>query len=544
MKYAPNRRLLCACMILALLLCAMAACHRQSGNGARGEGMATWPPKWYGERRVSCQWSQLFLAHDPRNWNASEGLRYGEDLHVSYFWWSYPKPLPEGTRILIDGDFPHARSMNFQINPPWDPEFPDWRTGEGAPEISMLDEDIAPDEGHVNPFLENADRRAPRRHFHVTFELRSGNPVALNPQAGVPPYRAPGNTRMGGPRSGKDGDQGPYIWYRIYAPDNFDPFGGVSLPLVRIQKPGEEPATAPPVAGLWYNFRQEPQYMVEPYSEQENPCLENGMTAKDLSLKQKRSRLVHELLDRAATDKAIDFGERFKGEDGSLIYYKLFGHPRFTCVMTRGLTMARLICPRLDARRYNRGPEKPPPGNDEHTNGYHVHNTYLISPASLKPGEVLLVRGRAPATPRTLAGDSKMGSSAQLRYWSLCLNYGKPGLLTVNCLMDENVVTDSAGRFTIVLSTDADRPANARPECGITWLRWSTPYSYLVWRYQSTGAKTWEHAPQLVPWEKGDISLDSFDPNAVRNVMGEYFPDTHFVSRQQVESLGCSSTQR
>ena len=81
---------------------------------------------------------------------------------------------------MLEGDFPHARMMNFEICAPWQDYLPYRGDGTGIPEISFLDEDIVPDPGHANPFRDNADRTVPKRHFHVTFELKDGNPYALN----------------------------------------------------------------------------------------------------------------------------------------------------------------------------------------------------------------------------------------------------------------------------------------------------------------------------------------------------------------------------
>lgn len=503
----------------------------------------SWPPKWVGSNKVECQWSHFFLAHDPKAWTPLKGRSYGEDSYVSYFWWGFPHGLPEGTKILIEGDFPYARFMNFQVTPPWDPEFPNWRTGEGAPEISLLDEDIVPDLGHVNPFLPGADRHAKKRRYHVTFELRSGNPVTNNPQAGVPPYRAPGNTRIGGHRSGKDGTLGTYVWYRIYAPDRFHPSGGVALPVVRIQRPGEESALAPPIASLWSNERQDAKYRVTPYAQEDNPCQNDGVTVKDRELADKRSKLVREAFagSKPVAGRPLSTVRRFTQPDGRLIYFKMFGHPRLSCVNTRPRAVARLLCPRLDAWRYNRGHDRSPPGNDEHTNGYNVHNTYLSGGAQLDSGQALVIRAKAPKAPVTLEGNPVMDASYDLRYWSLCVNYGRPAIITVDCIFDEHVVRNSAGYYTLVISREQDRPRNARPECGISWLPWRiSGYGVLVWRYQSTSASVWQHAPQRVTWERGDASLATYDEDAIKNVMEAYYPATRYSEKAEVEKLGCA----
>lgn len=503
---------------------------------------SSWPVGWRGNGDLACQWSHFFSAVDPLRWRPELGRAYGEDTHASYFFWSYPEPLPEGTRLIVSGEFPHARSMNFQVGPPWDPRYPSFRTGEGAPEISLLDVDIEPEPGHVNPFREGADRTAAKRRFRVEFELRAGHPVELNPRAAVPPYRSSGNRRVGGHKAGKDGSLGPYLWYRIYAPDRYDARGGVPLPTIQVQLPGRDPVLTGPVPAIWDNPLQDERFRVGGFRPETNSCSETGVTVKDGELAQRRHALVADML---AKDREPNYWlrrglGRFQREDRTLQYFKMFGHPRLACVNTRSHTVARMVCPGLDLKLYNRGHDQPPPGNDEHTNGYHLHNTYLSTGAILDPGQALIVRARAPLTPRTLQAQPRAESSRQLRYWSLCLNYGRPALTVLDCVMDESVPRDEKGNYTIVLTRPDQRPANARADCGIAWLPWRVQgYAVLAWRFQSTEATVWQHAPQRIPWAQGDPSLDSYDPDIVEKVMGEYYPRTRAVPLAEVARLGC-----
>ena len=96
-------------------------------------------------------------------------------------------------------------------------------------------------------------------------------------------------------------------------------------------------------------------------------------------------------------------------------------------------------------------------------------NRYLRSFVSTKLGEVLVLHGKAPVTPRTFAGDGPMGTG-QLRYWSLCANQVMVNTRVTDCLYDEQVPLDARGWYTIVASKAKDRPRNARPECGVAWL--------------------------------------------------------------------------
>lgn len=503
-----------------------------------------WPPKWYGTENLSCQWSHFFLAKNPTTWSPEKGSGLGEDIHASYFFWGFPPGLPEGTKLLVEGDFPYARSMNFQISPPWDGAFPSWADGQGAPEISIVDVDIEPDAGNINPFHTDSDRYAKYRHYHLTFELRSA-PASqwntLNKGAAIPPYRAPGNTRVGGHKSGRDGTRGPYIFLRIYAPDHFDPYGNVLLPVIRIQRPGEEAVLAPPIMVFWREH-EDPQFTVAQLRPEENPCLPSGRTKKDEEFAEKRSRLVKQVLSILEPPGVFDRKALlFKEADGGLKTYKMFGHARFICAFTQGWRAKRL-CPRLEKTRYNRGHDLPPLHNDEHTNGYHIHHSFLISGASLRLHEALIIRGKAPKTPQTIHGTRVMGSSDELRYRSLCLSIGKQTIavnLVLDCVMDENIATDKAGNFTIVVSSEADKPANARKECGITWMPWRTALASLVFRYQSTAEAYWKHTPHRVTWGEGDMLLSTYDPNALEKTMGEYYPDGRYTTKSEVEKWGC-----
>jgi hypothetical protein len=105
------------------------------------------------------------------------------------------------------------------------------------------------------------------------------------------------------------------------------------------------------------------------------------------------------------------------------------------------------------------------------------------------------------------------------------------------------------GNFIIVYSRDEDRPANARPECGVTWqafgpesrqilnLRWMSvrPDHYLP-----------EYAPHedKIPWEVGEWSQPTWDRslmgyNNQDGVMGPYQPLIHYLSAEEFNSLGC-----
>ncbi|MDK3159283.1 hypothetical protein QPK87_22305 [Kamptonema cortianum] len=494
-----------------------------------------WPPHWYGVRDLRAQWWKI-LADSPDTWQFENHAK-GEPPGNTYFLWRYHKPVPSGTKILIEGDFPHARMMNFQVCAPWSPELPSIGDGTGIPEIALLDEDIVPDPGHTNPFLPGADRNASKRHYHITFELRDGNPVALNGAAAIPPYRAPGNLRYGCTQSGKNGDRGPFIWMRIFLPDHYEPYGQVATPVIRIQFPGQQPQLAPITREVELNMTQVPQR----YSIRENPAIEEGRSRKEQESLDALKQWARASLAQAG--KPGDFvpkvAQVFTHSDGTLKLIKSFGTPLFIGWLRNADDPDHCRTTLLQAYRhlYGMSPKLPPPANDEHTSGHNVHITYLYSAATLKPGRVLVFRGKAPKTPRTLAGNPIMESSEQLRYWGITLQTGSPiKLIPVIDIIDENIVIDAQGNYTIAIGAESDRPANAYPENGITWFPWPIGDSLAVnVRVMSTSTQTWQHAPQRITWEDSDYcDLNKF-PYAVKHRMGDYHFEGRYLLKEQVE---------
>lgn len=108
-------------------------------------------------------------------------------------------------------------------------------------------------------------------------------------------------------------------------------------------------------------------------------------------------------------------------------------------------------------------------------------NGYVAAVAGHQPGDVVVVRAKAPTVPDTEAGDSPAASGREMRYWSMCTNeYRKPYPVT-DCTYDTQVPLDSNGWYTIVASTPGDRPANATTAEGVAWLDWgSTSYDMLL----------------------------------------------------------------
>jgi hypothetical protein len=449
----------------------------------------------------------------------------GTDPHVTYGKLIFVAPID--SKLLIEGDFPHARYMNYEILPPFDPKHPASGTMGETPEVPIVDVDIEPDPGHINPFRVGADRPALKRHYRLSFDLQVGNAVALNSQAmKAPEYRAATNTRVGGPF----GFAGPWgsnvltpslLWLRIYAPDKTsDVFGGVSLPKAVLQlKTGEkfwlqpdfslalERANTQVPAG--YQAPQEPYPFIGP---------QHGWF-----------KIFGLALVRA--------------ENAGYRQSEPYGKQSVEKVKER-IRQAFLLL-------FNRGENAEPPGNYEGSATACKNNNFLTRMFQLGPGKVYVITGKMPNFPKTRNGEPVM-TGGGVRYWSIsqygageddkyetAVNYGS--------LMDDEVVLNDNNEYIIVYSTKEDRPKNAVAENGITWIDWGPRARQTITVRWMNVMPEW-HLPQYapdeynLPWSKAAWSATQYDETLVGQntpgVMGSYHPVIHYMTKEEFEALG------
>lgn len=159
---------------------------------------------------------------------------------------------------------------------------------------------------------------------------------------------------------------------------------------------------------------------------------------------------------------------------------------------------------------------------------------YIFSPTSRVFGDELVIEGRLPTFPRTDRGARRMGSG-QVRYWSLCQNEGPATTAVVSCLHDSQLPLHGDRRFTIVVSTNAARPSNARARCGVAWLPWGSrgdgvdrPTAGTLIMRNLLAAGSFKQAIQRVA-----------KPGQEKRVMGPFLPRSRYLTRAQFERRGC-----
>jgi hypothetical protein len=332
--------------------------------------------------------------------------------HVTYLRVVFVAPF--GSDLIVEGDFPHARFMDYQIQQSFDPRHP-VTSNLGQIEVPLVDVDIEPDPGHTNPFRVGANRNAKLRHYHITFDLEMGNAAELNPQAmRAPEFRAPGNRRVGGPMaaSGPTGQGVPIpslLWLRYYAPDKgAAPLAGVALPKVLLRLS----------TGETFWLQADMTEMI-----QRDTCPVAGQQSMPI-------------------DPPPIIGPNlgwFKMLDGFTMYAEGRGIQQAVPWGTRPIAHVRREIRDLRVCFYNRGPKQSPPGNLTPGTTLVPYVNYLTRPTAIGSGKALIFTGRLPTTPQTRNGEATM-QPAELRFWSLCHaghgDQGKYRGVIYGCLMD------------------------------------------------------------------------------------------------------------
>ena len=393
-------------------------------------------------------------------------IQYPDD-GVTY--WATQYQLPAGARLSLQGRFPHARHVSFNVY-----------DAQGQPLDRIADWQIEPDAGSTNPFRAGAARDAARRDYRVELaarELTAGKPVddASRARNTVYAQAAPGLTQ---------------IIYRVYVPDlRRDAKGGVPLPA--------------PVLTLADGHRLEGEAVCR------------AIVAKEAALRD--IRIPPDALQRvmALPNKAP--------------YPPAQPQPRWNAFFNPALSAASLLIGtpyeaargQLDATR--RG-------------GFYstLDNTYMAMYVDARYGDLLLLHGKAPTTPRTRQGNAVM-EAADLRYWSLCKYRSLADTAVDSCVYDEQVPRDRNGELTIVVSTPQRRPANAKPECGVAWLPWgigdgmgNPNGGFLLMRHMIPSESFRPHS-----------LFATRQPGDEEATLGPYYPTPSYMDRARFEARGC-----
>jgi hypothetical protein len=443
---------------------------------------------------------------------------------------------PFGCRLEVDGEFPHARFFDVQVTPSFDPRSYRYDGGIGVPEAPIVDADIEPLDGHVNPFRVGAERGARKRGFHLDIDLAIGDPIALEPAMRAPDFRARGNRRTGGALF-LQGPWGVYrgigghgrgawdigqLWVRYYRPDDdAGPLAGVELPRLRYRLPDGRPFWLE-VDTRGLDRRANRTVALKPASAEPTAAEHND--------------------HRFGWAKQVGI---FRGVVSGIALNTRAGGPAYVRALDRGVA--------------GRGHDLPAPNHYEQSATSCTYIDYLVRSMTCARGNVVVLTGRLPTTPRTRAGAARM-EAAQARYWSIVGYYIPDGWdflralspdavngVAQHVVMDEEVVLQDERWYVIAFSRAEDRPRNAVAEAGVTWVDWgAAPKVSWTLRWLCV-APEWTSAEAPRPARvgpHGDWAHPDFDAtrlwmcNDHSGLLGAWQPRVHYLTRDAFEALG------
>lgn len=384
------------------------------------------------------------------------------------FYWSAVFTTPPGAKLVLDGTFPHSRYMSLIS----------YDTA-GRPIESVADYLIKPDTGSSNPFLPGADRTAVKRSYELALVSEQPDP---NRKTGM---NLSGETRdrLHVPQFA-DGQQ--TIVYRIYVGDRgLDETAGAGLP--------------EPVLTL-----------------ADGKVLKGAAACKALRTRQPLK------LDPAAM--AVP-----------MVKYREILEAAAKVSPTHPATAPSTWYQQLDRESlydmYRGKPLNPDAPKSEGGFYPNLDNQYIRTILNRRLGKVFVMRGKAPTTPRTFNGDKTFGSG-DLRYWSFCSNQGFANTRVNDCVYDEEIPVGPDGFYTIVVSRAADRPRNAQPKCGVTWLPMAddgdgavdSDVTVLQLRHM-LGERNFPHSIQSIGVPGNEAAA-----------MGDYYPQGRYVTTSGFEA--------
>jgi len=428
-------------------------------------------------------------------WGGPKGLEYGllpdaqpiqqpalyPDEGSTYFV-GQPK-LPPGASLTIRGDYPHERYFSFTV-----------ATQLGGGTLGggdfLRDEQIQPDPGSVNPFVQTNSRDASPRSY--TLQIVQGSP----------PAQRPPNTIY---TLSNDPEAPIHLAMRNYIADvGYDGTGNAELQQVDRY-------------GL-------PQVTLN---------LPDGTQLTGEAMCQ----AVRASKDAEAKGYPLKVWEGLVAKSGNPSPTPAKPTPVFELFWNADYSITGQFEPNPVQR------EREHPANNDGGFANNPDTRYLMASFSLKFGPVYVIQGKMPAYPSTKHREKTWTPGTQVRYWSACTGAAPPSGAGWDCVYDEQVPLDENGGYTLVVSKPEDRPRNAKEECGVKWIDFGKGegeypgarswVNFVYMRFMDANPD-WTESPANVP---PPSATNPYPQDAY--IMKEYFPVAHYETKVQYESHGC-----
>jgi hypothetical protein len=349
--------------------------------------------------------------------------------------------------------------------------------GRGRPLESLADYLIEPEKDSINPFINSNSRIDKNRAYKI--QVLNNSPVT-DRETGKISKISSYNT-LNAPSYGPNQQ---LIIYRVYLPDNkTGPLGGVNLPQLKVIKDGKT------------------------YSRNDACKILNA--SQNLAITIDAAGIPPMMYRELAsqTDKPETWPAKNPPE-----WYIQMDRQSLIGIYTGEFN--------------NKAPRS--------TGGFfpNLDNHYLRTIINRKYGKVVLLKAKAPLTPKTYNSNPTYKEN-ELRYWSVCSNQSFGNTRVNDCLFDEEIPLDKNGYFTIFVSRLKDRPRNANKECGYAWLPMAEDGDGVF--DEDVSIIQFRHMLARDDFSNSIQSVES--QNDTKKVMKEYFPKSRYFMKNQVESF-------
>ena len=349
--------------------------------------------------------------------------------------------------------------------------------GRGRPLESLADYLIEPEKDSINPFINSNSRIDKNRAYKI--QVLNNSPVT-DRETGKISKISSYNT-LNAPSYGPNQQ---LIIYRVYLPDNkTGPLGGVNLPQLKVIKDGKTYAGNDACKIL-------------------NASQNLAITIDAAGIPPMMYRELASQTDKPETWPAKNPPE----------WYIQMDRQSLIGIYTGEFN--------------NKAPRS--------TGGFfpNLDNHYLRTIINRKYGKVVLLKAKAPLTPKTYNSNPTYKEN-ELRYWSVCSNQSFGNTRVNDCLFDEEIPLDKNGYFTIFVSRLKDRPRNANKECGYAWLPMADDGDGVF--DEDVSIIQFRHMLARDDFSNSIQSVKS--QNDTKKVMKEYFPKSRYFMKNQVESF-------
>ena len=349
--------------------------------------------------------------------------------------------------------------------------------GRGRPLESLADYLIEPEKDSINPFINSNSRIDKNRAYKI--QVLNNSPVT-DRETGKISKISSYNT-LNAPSYGPNQQ---LIIYRVYLPDNkTGPLGGVNLPQLKVIKDGKT-----------YSGNDACKIL--------NASQNLAITIDAAGIPPMMYRELASQTDKPETWPAKNPPEWYIQMDRQSLIGIYTGEFNNNAPRSTGG-----FFPNLD-------------------------NHYLRTIINRKYGKVVLLKAKAPLTPKTYNSNPTYKQN-ELRYWSVCSNQSFGNTRVNDCLFDEEIPLDKNGYFTIFVSRLKDRPRNANKECGYAWLPMADDGDGVF--DEDVSIIQFRHMLARDDFSNSIQSVKS--QNDTKKVMKEYFPKSRYFMKNQVESF-------